>query len=71
MEWLEFPRWSPEVERQLSQQAARLGATMSRGVLPARRPAGSATVAAAYRLSAMLRVSPPHPNPWGHPASEC
>lgn len=70
MEWLEFPRWSPEVERQLTMQAARLGAAMSRGAMAARRPAVSATVAAAYRLSAMLRAYP-RTNPWGHPASEC
>ncbi|MCP3141985.1 hypothetical protein [Pyxidicoccus xibeiensis] len=70
MEWLEFPRWSPEVERQLSQQAARLGAALSRGALSARRTGTSATVAAAYRLSAMLREYP-RTNPWGHPASEC
>lgn len=70
MEWLEFPRWSPEVERQLAMQAARLGAAISQGALSARRPGVSATVAAAYRLNAMLRAYP-RTNPWGHPASEC
>lgn len=70
MEWLEFPRWSPEVERQLAMQAARLGAAMNRGAVSARKPGVSATVAAAYRLNTMLR-SYPRTNPWGHPASEC
>jgi len=70
MEWLEFPRWSPEVERQLEMQAARLGVAMNRGALSAPKTGGSATVAAAYHLNAMLR-SYPRTNPWGHPTSEC
>jgi hypothetical protein len=68
MEWLEFPRWSPEVERQLAVQAARLGAAVARG--PLRQPGMSPTVAAAYRLSTMLREYP-RTNPWGHPTKEC
>ncbi|MFY2561832.1 hypothetical protein ACN469_29820 [Corallococcus terminator] len=69
MEWLEFSRWSPEVERQLAQQAARLGAAAALGASLTRRVRVSATVAAAYRLSAMLREYP-RTNPWGHPVSE-
>ncbi|MBZ4418563.1 hypothetical protein [Myxococcus sp. RHSTA-1-4] len=70
MEWFEFPRWSPEVERQLTMQAARLGAAINRGAVPGRKPGASATVAAAYRLNTMLREYP-RTNPWGHPTSEC
>ncbi|MCE9671310.1 hypothetical protein LY474_26240 [Myxococcus stipitatus] len=70
MEWLEFPRWSPEVERQLTQQAARMGAVAARRASPTRRPRASATtVATVYRLNAMLREYP-RSNPWGHPATE-
>ncbi len=68
MEWLEFPRWSPEVERQLALQAARLGAAVARRTL--HKPGMSATVAAAYRLNTMLREYP-RTNPWGHPTTEC
>lgn len=70
MEWLEFSRCSPEVERQLVQQAARLGATATRGGSPTRRLRARASVSTVYRLSAMLREYP-RTNPWGHPSSEC
>ncbi|QSQ15364.1 hypothetical protein [Myxococcus landrumensis] len=70
MEWLEFSRWSPEVERQLAQQVARLGATAACGTSPTRRLRARASVATVYRLNAMLREYP-RTNPWGHPSSEC
>jgi len=70
MEWLEFSRWSPEVEQQLSMQAARLGASGHCRAASPRRPGAGATVSATCRLSTMLRQFP-RTNPWGHPASEC
>ncbi|MCP3099572.1 hypothetical protein LZ198_11910 [Myxococcus sp. K15C18031901] len=70
MEWLEFSRWSPEVERQLAQQAARIGAVAERRASLTRRVrAGATTVSSVYRLTAMLREYP-RTNPWGHPATE-
>lgn len=70
MEWLEFSCWSPEVERQLAMQAARLGAALHQGAPQVRKTGVNATVAAAYRLNTMLREYP-RTNPWGHPSSEC
>lgn len=66
MEWLDFQRWSPEVQHQLALQAARLGKTA------AHRDASrmTATELAAHRLCTLLRKYA-RTNPWGHPASEC
>ncbi|CAM3278376.1 hypothetical protein G4177_33060 [Corallococcus sp. ZKHCc1 1396] len=66
MEWLEFKRWSPEVQHALALQAARLGQT----AMHAEPPRQSATMLAAHRLCTLLRQYP-RTNPWGHPASEC
>ncbi|GEL68739.1 MULTISPECIES: hypothetical protein [Myxococcus] len=70
MEWLEFSRWSPEVEKQLAMQAARLGTFEHRGPQASRRSAAATTVSATCRLSTVLRQFP-RTNPWGHPISEC
>ncbi|MFP2958801.1 hypothetical protein ACLEPN_13380 [Myxococcus sp. 1LA] len=69
MEWLEFSCWSPEVERQLATQAARLGTFEHRDAQASRRPGAGATVSATCRLSTVLRQFP-RTNPWGHPISE-
>ncbi|WP_044890431.1 hypothetical protein [Myxococcus hansupus] len=69
MEWLEFTRWSPEVEQQLSMQAARLGAVDHPRTSAHRRPGSGTTVSATCRLSTVLRQFP-RTNPWGHPVSE-
>ncbi len=66
MEWLEFKRWSPEVEQRLAHQAARLSATVRPPVLPERESASTR----ARRLEALLRQTPAS-NPWGHPSAEC
>ncbi|HEX8537352.1 MAG TPA: hypothetical protein VF664_07790 [Cystobacter sp.] len=66
MEWLEFSRWSPEVEQLLAHQAARLNATVRPPVSPACEGDGTR----ARRLEALLRQTPAS-NPWGHPVAEC
>jgi hypothetical protein len=68
MEWLEFGRWSPEVEQLLARQAARLSATAKPCFPPSQVPESSG--ARARRLEALLRQTPAS-NPWGHPAAEC
>jgi hypothetical protein len=67
MEWLEFNRWSPEVERLLAHQAARLSATVRSDLRPSRPENASVQ---ARKLEALLRQTPAS-NPWGHPAAEC
>jgi hypothetical protein len=67
MEWLEFSRWSPEVEQLLAHQAARLSAT-ARPYSPP--PRSENTAVRARKLEALLRQTPAS-NPWGHPAAEC
>ena len=66
MEWLEFSRWSPEVEQLLAHQAARLSTT----VRPSVSPSDESASARARRLEALLRQTPAS-NPWGHPVAEC
>lgn len=66
MEWLEFARWSPEVEQRLAHQAARLRVT----VRPPLTPSHESASTRARRLEALLRQTPAS-NPWGHPAAEC
>jgi hypothetical protein len=66
MEWLDFGRWSPEVEQLLAHQAARLNATVRPPPPPSRENAS----AQARRLEALLRQTPAS-NPWGHPVAEC
>jgi hypothetical protein len=68
MEWLEFGRWSPEVEQGLALQAARLSVT-ARSFLPAPRRTENASVRT-RRLEVLLRQTPAS-NPWGHPVAEC
>ena len=68
MEWLEFGRWSPEVEQSLALQAARLSIAAQKPYLPPLpRPESAST--RARRLEALLRQSPTS-NPWGHPVTE-
>ncbi|WP_257454701.1 hypothetical protein [Archangium lipolyticum] len=67
MEWLEFGRWSPEVEQLLAHQAARLSATVKPYLPP---PRSENAGALARKLEALLRQTPAS-NPWGHPAAEC
>jgi hypothetical protein len=66
MEWLEFNRWSHEVEQRLAQQTARLRGS-------ARQPPGNVIVesaeARAHRLQTLLRQYT-RTNPWGHPVAE-
>lgn len=68
MEWLEFGRWSPEVERSLAYQAARLNVAAKPDPSPSPRP--ESTSARAHQLEALLRQTPAF-NPWGHPVAEC
>jgi hypothetical protein len=68
MEWLEFGRWSPEVEQNLALQAARLSVAARPLLSSPRRPESSS--ARARQLEALLRQTPAS-NPWGHPAAEC
>jgi hypothetical protein len=68
MEWLEFGRWSPEVEQTLAIQAVRLSVA-AQPVLPlTQRPESSS--ARARELETLLRQTPAS-NPWGHPVAEC
>jgi len=67
MEWLEFNRWSHEVEQRLAIQARWLHTCAQH--LPEGRPAESAE-ARAQRLQALLQQYP-RTNPWGHPVAEC
>ncbi|HSP79534.1 MAG TPA: hypothetical protein VLQ93_13445 [Myxococcaceae bacterium] len=67
MEWLEFGRWSPEVEQRLAQQAARLSA-VARSLLTPPRPESAS--ARAHRLAELLKRAA-STNPWGHPPAEC
>jgi hypothetical protein len=66
MEWLEFTRWSPEVQHALSRQAERLSATLPHD--DAAPPHPTVQVMAG-RLQALLRRHPPT-NPWGHPPAD-
>ncbi|HLM45273.1 MAG TPA: hypothetical protein VK458_15485 [Myxococcaceae bacterium] len=66
MEWLEFGRWSPEVEQGLALQAARLSIMAKPVPSPSPRPQG----AQARQLEALLKETPAS-NPWGHPVAEC
>jgi len=68
MEWLEFGRWSPEVEQSLALQAARLSVTVKPELAPSPRPESNR--ARARQLEALLRQTPAS-NPWGHPVAEC
>ncbi len=68
MEWLEFGRWSPEVEKRLARQAVRLSIAAQPSRPPAQHPESAS--ARARRLEALLRQTPAS-NPWGHPAAEC
>ena len=63
MEWLEFNRWSQEVQQRLALQVARLNEVCQR------LPRTQVTAAQAYHLQSMLRRHPPT-NPWGHPSAE-
>jgi hypothetical protein len=67
MEWLEFGRWSPEVEQSLAIQAVRLSVA-ARPLPAAQRPENALT--RARRLEVLLRQTPAS-NPWGHPVAEC
>jgi hypothetical protein len=64
MEWLEFNRWSQEVQKRLALQAARLNEVSQR------LPKPQVTATQAYHLQSMLRRHSPT-NPWGHPSAEC
>ena len=68
MEWLEFGRWSPEVEQLLANQAARLSAT-AHPLVPS-TPARENARILAQRLQTLLRQTPAT-NPWGHPVADC
>jgi hypothetical protein len=67
MEWLEFNRWSRDVEQRLTVQSAQLAGS----VKP--RPGNvhvESAEARAHRLQTLLRHYP-RTNPWGHPVAEC
>jgi hypothetical protein len=68
MEWLEFGRWSPEVEQSLAIQAARLSVTVKPELALSPRPESTST--RARQLEALLKETPAS-NPWGHPVAEC
>jgi hypothetical protein len=67
MEWLEFTRWSPEVEQHLLAQVSRLGA-LARPQPVSVKPQGLQPLA--ERLKAALEGFP-RTNPWGHPPADC
>ncbi|XXF81134.1 hypothetical protein P2318_15625 [Myxococcaceae bacterium GXIMD 01537] len=67
MEWLEFNRWSAEVEQHLAHLATRC-ASACRG--PRAQPPPESAEARAHRLQLLLERYP-RSNPWGHPAAEC
>jgi hypothetical protein len=69
MEWLEFSRWTPEVEQRLAQQAARLSAVAQPHHPPPPRQSESPD-ARAHRLTELLKQCATT-NPWGHPPAEC
>lgn len=64
MEWLDFNRWSHEVQQRLELQAARLNEVSQ----PLPKP--QVTPTQAYHLASLLRRCP-RTNPWGHPTAEC
>ncbi|MBU8897061.1 hypothetical protein DRW03_21945 [Corallococcus sp. H22C18031201] len=66
MEWLDFQRWSPEVQRKLALQVSRLERTVA---YRRAAPVKSASTLA-HRMCTLLRKYT-RTNPWGHPASEC
>jgi hypothetical protein len=68
MEWLEFGRWSPEVEQSLALQAARLSVAAQPAYPSPEHPESAS--ARARRLETLLRQCPAS-NPWGHPVAEC
>jgi hypothetical protein len=68
MEWLEFGRWSPEVEQFLALQATRLSVVAHPNLPPPPRPESASTRARA--LESLLRQTPAT-NPWGYPAADC
>lgn len=63
MEWLEFNRWSQEVQKRLALQVVRLNEVCQR------LPKTQVTATQAYHLQSMLRRHPPT-NPWGHPSAD-
>ena len=63
MEWLEFNRWSQEVQQRLAMQVARLNEVSQH------LPPTQVTATQAYHLQSMLRRFP-CTNPWGHPSAE-
>jgi hypothetical protein len=68
MEWLEFGRWSPEVQQRLALQAERLSVAARPLSPPPPRPESASTRVS--ELEELLRHSPTS-NPWGHPIAEC
>lgn len=67
MEWLEFNRWSHDVEERLALQATMLHACARR---PPANPMSESAEARAQRLRRLLQDFP-RTNPWGHPDAEC
>ncbi|HYH96157.1 hypothetical protein [Hyalangium sp.] len=63
MEWLEFNRWSQDVQKSIALQVARLSEVSQH------LPKTQVTATQAYHLQSMLRRHPPT-NPWGHPSAE-
>lgn len=67
MEWLEFRRMSQQVEHQLAEQAARLGAMTQEATRPATVEERQEQARQLGELLRGYRAT----NPWGHPPSEC
>ena len=63
MEWLEFNRWSQDVQKSIALQVARLNE------VSVHLPKPQVTATQAYHLQSMLRRHAPT-NPWGHPSAE-
>ncbi|KFE70351.1 hypothetical protein [Hyalangium minutum] len=63
MEWLEFNRWSPDVQTRIALQVARLNE------VSVHLPKTQVTATQAYHLQSMLRRHA-STNPWGHPSAE-
>ena len=63
MEWLEFNRWSQDVQKSIALQVARLNE------VSVRLPKTQVTATQAYHLQSMLRRHTAT-NPWGHPSAE-
>jgi hypothetical protein len=67
MEWIEFNRWSRDVEQRLAVQSAQLSNSVQ---LDSGKAQPESAEARAHRLQMLLQHYP-RTNPWGHPVADC